>query len=359
MSLFGLECPVRIAALVALTALAVAAATQPEALTLPTPRTAGAPLREARDPAQPQRITPSSTPLDLSRYPPGDAPSNDNGAHAGLPQELYTAPGGAPGETPVVQRMSNMYQLDQTDSDLFGPTGRSMLCGAASMANALMFLRVNRNPPIDDIAKTSMSPDGSKDDLLRMVFDRCHVSRAKGSTDRQLLDCASDFLAEGGYAKQGAWLRSMWSKVGSSDRSAPQPSDISETVQLNRVAVLLFGWYTASKNPATDAWTYIRTGGHFVTLAGYDRADQARIYVSNPLIDYDALGVDPVSALVLEPVAPDITFARLSGDPSDDLNAVRGRKWQTRDLTAHRIAVLESLLVVGPLPQSNDHTAPR
>ncbi len=120
----------------------------------------------------------------------------------------------------------------------------------------------------------------------------------------------------------------------------------------NRAAVLLFGWYVANRNPATGVWTYIRAGGHFVTLAGYDRADPRRLYISNPLIDYAALGVSPVSAVVMEPVDPKVVFAKLSDAPADNLNTAPGMKWQTRDLTAHRIGVLESALIIGPTPHT-------
>ncbi len=152
----------------------------------------------------------------------------------------------------------------------------------------------------------------------------------------------------------------MWAKVGSSDRSAPQLSDLRKTIELNRVAVLLFGWYTANQNPSTKVWSYIRTGGHFVTLAGYDRANASRIYISNPLINYSRLAANPaVSALVMEPVGDDIVFARVGGSASDDLNTAVGQKWQTRDLTARRIAVLESMMVIGPLVRSKLETARR
>lgn len=345
----------RISGFVASAVVAVAlivAVVQHDAVTPPKVLSPAAAAPTLAIEAQPAFITPSSDPRDLSKYHLDGVPSRRNGAYADLPQELHTPPRASPFEQPFIQRMANMYQLDQSDADLFSPTGRSMLCGAASMANALLYLRVNRVPPIDDIAKTSMSPDGSKDDLLRMVFGRCHVSRAKGSTDRQLLDCASDFLDEGGYSRQSTWLHTMWAEIGSVHRVAPQPADLRETIQYNRVAVLLFGWYIANRNPVTGVWAYVRTGGHFVTLSGYDRADDDRVYITNPLIDYDALGVAPVSALVLERVDPDIAFARLSEAPADNLNTVRGTKWQTRDLTFRRIAVLESILVVGPTPRS-------
>lgn len=325
---------------------------QPDLLTLPPhPSVVAAPRGPASMP-RPLFITPSAAPLDLRRYMQVGTPSSRNGAYGGLPPQLHTTPGSTPSEQPLIQRMSNMYQLYRQDADLFDANGRSMLCGAAAMANALMFLRVNRVPPIDDIARTSMSPDGSKDELLRMVFDRCHVSRDKGSTDRQLRDCASDFLAEGGYIKEGMWAQSVWDKPGAASRVAPRLGPLRDAVRFNRVAVLLFGWYVANPEPATGSWTYVRTGGHFVTLAGFDRVDEARIYISNPLIDYDALGLPAASAIVMEPVPANIVFAKVSDAPADDLNTARGQKWQTRDLTAQRIGVLESVIIIGPTPHT-------
>jgi len=300
------------------------------------------------DALRPLLVTPSAKPLDLAQYLPDESTAMRNGAYGGLPQQLHTSPRSAPAEQPSILPMANMYQLDLIYADLFSFSGQSMICGAAAMANAIQFLRFDRKPPMVNLAKVSVPAGASKEDLMRGVFARCRVSRIKGSTDVELLACSREFLKQGGYALGGTSLRSMWANVGSRGRMAPQPADLSTVIQLNRAAVLLFGWYTATRNPLNHGWTYTRTGGHFVTLAGYDQARGARIYISNPLIDYAALGVEPVSALVLEPVGADIAFAKLGGASSQNLNRVAGRKWQTRDLTARRIAVLESILTAGP-----------
>jgi hypothetical protein len=300
------------------------------------------------DALQPLLVTPSAKPLDLNQFSPDETTAMQNGAYGGLPQQLHTAPRSAPAEQPSIKPMANMYQLDLIYADLFSLTGRSMICGAAAMANAIKFLRVSRLPPMVDLAKTSVSSSASDQEWMRAAFARCGVSRTEGSTDRELLSCARSFLKEGGYAKAEAALSSVWADRGSGRQVAPQLVDLSAVIQQNRAAVLLFGWYTATRNPLNHGWTYTRTGGHFVTLAGYDQARGARIYISNPLIDYAALGVEPVSALVLEPVGADIAFAKLGGASSQNLNRVAGQKWQTRDLTARRIAVLESILATGP-----------
>ncbi len=300
------------------------------------------------DALEPLLATPSAKPLDLSQYIPDEATALQNGAYGGLPQQLHTPPRGPPIELATIKPMDNMYQLDLIYADLFSLTGRSMICGAAAMANAIKFLRVSRRPPMIELAQRSVQAGASDQDWMRTAFARCRVSRSEGSTDRELLTCARGFLKEGRYPAADATLRSMWAKRAPSGRIAPQLADLSSVIRQNRAAVLLFGWYTASQNPLTHAWSYTRTGGHFVALAGYDRADAHRIYVSNPLIDYAAMGAKPISALVMEPVGPKISFAKLSGTPSEDINTAAGGKWQTRDLTAHRIAVLESMVVVGP-----------
>ncbi len=190
----------RISGLVVSAVLAVALiAPQPQASARAEARSTTASHQQRLLPTRWKRTPPSSRPLKLSKYDDKGKRSRRNGASVGPPQELYTPPGNSRSERPVLQAMSNMFQLGQTDADLFSPSGRSMLCGAASMTNALIFLRVSRKPPINDIARTSIPGGQTADTVLRTVFDRCQVSRKKGSTDRQLLECASDFLEEGGY----------------------------------------------------------------------------------------------------------------------------------------------------------------
>jgi len=344
---------VRISGLIALAAFAVGpsvGAAQPETLTRAPPVFASPELPIQ---TRPILVTPSAGPLDLRQYPP-DAPLVQIGPYVGLPQQLHTPPQNDPSEQPSIQPMINMYQRDRRYSDMFNVKGGSMICSVASLANAILFLRVNRRPPLTNLAETSMPRDvvksraNSQEDMVRTVFVRCQATRAGGSTDRQLLACAQDFLAEGGYPRTWASIRSLWAEAGSRERVAPQPADLRQVIRLNRTAVLLFGWYTATQDPVSGRWTYARTGGHFVTLAGYDKANRTRIYVSNPLIDYDALGTGHTSAVVLEPVGPGIVFTPIDDARSDNLNTAAGQKWQTRDMAAHRIAVLESMVEIGP-----------
>lgn len=259
------------------------------------------------------------------------------GRYLAVPRPIHIRPGA--GERAVVRSLLNMYQLDQRFANLFAPDGKSNICGAASTANGLIYMRRTRQPAFPLIMRYSV-PDGSINaDVVSAAFKHCGVDRTWGTKSERIVGCAKGFVAEGGYPTDWIWRVGVFAEPGR-QRRAPQPTELREYIDRDRAVVLLFGWYTVEWKADTKLWTYVRGGGHFVALAGYDANELTRIYVSNPLVDYNAPGFGEAreSALRLSAVPLTAQVAPPEG--------VRGL-WQTTDLVGGGLAVLEEAVVIG------------
>ncbi len=267
-------------------------------------------------------------------------------------------------EKPAVIPLLNMYQNDQEHfSALFSSGGKSMICGPAAMANALLYLKCNHEPPYSRILEQSLPDDALNADMIPVLFKHCRTHREGGTVVTDLRTCAVGALKEGAYYDTGdVFIHGIHS---STKRMPPGPAALRflgsvrgdrAASTIGSAAVLLFGWYSA-KDPDNDGiFTYSRNSGHFVTLAGYDelekdymRADPEKeytFYVSNPLVDYNELYPDSsirYSRIALEAV-PGRDMVRLPPGFKQHLY----QAWQTRQLVGGKLAVLEDIVVVRP-----------
>lgn len=288
------------------------------------------------DQARPADIQSAQVMVAPMRLPPLE-PRVQLGRYVAVPRPLHVRPGA--GERPVVRSLLNMYQLDQRFANLFAPDGKSNICGAASTANGLIYMRRTRHPAFPLIMRHSV-PDGSINaDAVEAAFKTCGVHPTWGTKSEHIVTCARGFVAEGGYPTNWIWRVGVFADPGR-QRRAPQPTELREYIDRDRAVILLFGWYTVEWKADTKLWTYVRGGGHFVALAGYDAGELSRIYVSNPLVDYNAPGFGEAreSALRLSAVPLGPRIAPPEG--------IRGL-WQTEDLVGGGLAVLEEVVVIG------------
>jgi hypothetical protein len=293
----------------------------------------------------------------LRRAPEGSAPVKvaERASKKWLGQRLTFEPihvnPQANQDKPLVQPMLNLYAGDQRYADSAGDNGQGQVGGAAAMANALVYLRQGHKPAFPLVLQESLAPNSNLIDLVGQLFRLCQSRWDSGTTIMAMRDCAKLALEEGGYNTVNTFVRGMHSDLAQ-QRFAPGITDLKAMAQTrwqpgshvgasDRAVVLLFGWYSLSWDQALGAFAYHREGGQYVTLAGHDAANASVYYVSNPLIDYQSLGLSRTaySKITLEPV-PD----------RPDLKAPAGMKglWQTRDLVAGHLAVLEDMVIVLP-----------
>lgn len=268
-------------------------------------------------------------------------------------------------EKPVVHPMLNMYQLDQEFADLFGTGGASNICGASSMANALIYLKHNHTPKFPKILKDSIEPGDTNGDVVRLMFDMCDVNPNSGTTSKKLRDCAKDGLEEGDYNTSNTFVRGVHSSI-KTQKFPPSPADLKVMItnrydgpqdsitESDRAVVLLFGWYQSNWDNAKKKNVYSRVGGHFVTLSGYDgltknyhlnsTKKKYTFYVSNPLVDYNALHPTSLirySKLSLEAVPKSVELPA-------KFKQNKYQAWQTTNLVGGALAVLEDMVIVLP-----------
>lgn len=253
-------------------------------------------------------------------------------AHPFKPVHLLIKP--LPSDKPVVHQVLDFYQENKAYEDLFSKKGQSMLCGPASLANALVYLKFYRDPEFEKIAAKHADQLKTNGDYIPLLFKLCHTDRDDGTTTAELAVGAKLLAAEGGYGvaqigEQGAWANEK------DQLKTLTPQLLKELcLKPDKAVVLLFGWYGAGRDK-DNKLVYQRNGGHFVFLAGYDALQSDVFYVSNPLVDYSPLYPLRYSKLTLK---------RLAGN----IEAPEHMEWFTNDLVGGNFAILENLLVVLP-----------
>jgi hypothetical protein len=241
-----------------------------------------------------------------------------------------------PTDKPVVHQVLDFYQDNKAYEDLFSKKGQSMLCGPASLANALVYLKFYHDPKFEKIAVNHADQLKKNGDYIPLLFKACNTDREDGTSTAELEFGAKLLVAEGGYgvfqiSEQGAWA---------ADKKMVRtlaPQDLKDLCQKpDKAAVLLFGWYGVG-NDQNGKPVYQRNGGHFVFLAGYDAIQTNVFYVSNPLVDYS-------------PVYP-VRYSKLTLKPfSGNIEAPEHMGWYTDDLVGGNFAILEDMLVLLPTP---------
>jgi hypothetical protein len=244
-------------------------------------------------------------------------------------------------DQPVVHKLRDLYQEDQTFANLFSSSGQSEICGPTSLTNVLLYLKHEHGPTFPKLFP-NMSEGNDAKPIVESMFRLCHTDKNTGTTSAALASCAGTAVKQAGYQSlvfrhAGAYATeaSLKKAIGPADLRADaqtswkqgEPVDHSD-----RATVIMWGWYQRG--------TYKRTGGHFVALAGYDTKNTETVYVTNPLINnYPKDAV--YSKVVLQRIA------RKTGDlPLEGM-------WQTEHLfgdTTGIIAVLEDTISVLPRP---------
>jgi hypothetical protein len=241
-----------------------------------------------------------------------------------------------PTDKPIVHQVLDFYQESKDYEDLFSKKGQSMLCGPASLANALVYLKFYHDPKFEKIGAKHADQLKKNGDYIPLLFKACHTDREDGTSTAELEFGARMLVGEGGYGvskitEQGAWAdnKEFLKTLG--------PQDLKDLCQKpDKAVVLLFGWYGLGKDQ-DGKLCYQRNGGHFVFLAGYDGIQTDVFYVSNPLVDYSTVYPLRYSKLKLNTLGK-------------NLEAPEHMAWCTMDLVGGNYAILENILVVQPTP---------
>lgn len=289
----------------------------------------------------------NQTQVEMRASPPSDEDFQANDYEGvfnderAIPDIIQIAPG--TDERPVLLPTRNIYQIAP-----HYPESGAMICGAAAMANAPYYLRFYYRPQYFAIAKDSMPTPWSDRLMVQEAFDDCEVDKFHGVGAGVLRRCAGAYFEAGDYSPL-AWLISP-THSDAPLRRTPQPEDLRALIDRGAAVILLLSWFSIDEDGV-----YVRDGGHFVMLAGYDAADRTRFYVSDPLVDYDSINSDQydanVSALVFEQVSAERRYAYRDNGAIAPLDLGTAPIWQTRDRFHSDLAIMQIALVMGePAP---------
>jgi hypothetical protein len=242
----------------------------------------------------------------------------------------------------------NLYRIAGALTDLFGTKG-SQLCAPVSITHGFAYLK--QFPDYGNLQNVGdRDGDGSSDsysDRIRYFFDICGTDREIGTRYHQAIGCMRRYIEDSGYASY-AYI------FGPHSPEAPPGQPIESTRHLlsvddirasvgNRLLVLMgIGWYRYDEASAT----YLREGGHFFNLYGYDYEtawgqERIRLKVVNSWSSYEGR-------------APEESFdvaemTRLprdgTGYPAETAYELRGTGF---DFATHR-ALVEDIFVALPL----------
>ena len=227
------------------------------------------------------------------------------------PQSLVATP--SPGKQPPVQsveRLGVMPDLTATDSEAALPFGGKHYGGPVAASNALAWLARERK-------YDRLLPEGKLDSRLQGRLARRLGGRGYMDTETQrqtgtpaALRGIGKLLAEKGYSADFAYQG--WRQVEKKFRAGwpwPDLDWVKGSLQGDSMVLLIVGWYRHD----ADKDAYQRSGGHWVTLAGYGvdekgRADEGVLLIHDPS---PRAGMKPAVEYVrMEP----ITSGRLVGN---------------------------------------------
>lgn len=297
-------------------------------------------------------VRPPRPPIVVQPRPPFELPRKVDKVRIGVRANIYPAIHKVKlaQDNAVIHPMINMYQADQRFADLFADNGSSQICGAAAMANAMVYLKFNHGPRFPNILQHSTNSASTNGDYVRVMFDLCETDRNNGTLVSDMRDCAAEGLQQGNYSTANTFIKGIHSDL-SNQRRAPTTTDLrsmsasswtpgAHVSTSDRAVVLLFGWYSVNYNAASQTWDYTRNGGHYVTLAGYSRSNSNVFYVSNPLVDYNAMGGSSRESRISFEAVPNQANVRTPGGFQNLI--------QTRDLVGGNLAVLEDMVITLP-----------
>lgn len=231
-----------------------------------------------------------------------------------------------------LRRMHNVYQFDQRYAEMFDPATKiSNICGAAAMANNVIYMKHYRTPALSRLLQSSIPTVPTVEDYVRRFFVTCETDRVSGTKLSKLHECAKSALQEGDYPAENA------TRLGIHDARELAPGvkldHLHRAFEKNSGVVMLFGWYVWKMDAQQKDGFYVRDGGHFVTLAGRHDLRRDVFYISNPLVDYDAINAYPASQIVLSGLELKLESKTLA-------------VLKTDDLAQGRLAILEDLVTI-------------
>ena len=176
-----------------------------------------------------------------------------------------------------VEKLSSMPDFFQADR-AYGPLPRNgnAYCGPTAAANALVWLDTNGFGNLLPAARP-----GPKEqlELIRLLgtVEYMKTDPVNGSGPSQIMDGVKRYCFERGY-------RTLIEHAGWRTRSyrvADKPAIgwMLQRVEGTSSLVVNIGWYKAEE----DGKTCTRTGGHYVTVVGYERGGgETWLYVHDP-----------------------------------------------------------------------------
>lgn len=236
-------------------------------------------------------------------------------------------------DKPVVHPLIDFYQFAKDFEDLFSKSGRSMLCAPSSLANVLVYLKVNHVPKFEKIGAKHDQQLKTNGDWVDWLFKLCRTDKETGTYAYDMEDAAKTMIAEGGYGTDNIFLKGYWSTNKKQIMSITPAILKSFSAAPDRGIVVQFGWYSVVNE--NNKKIYKRNGGHCVALAGYDALNPNIFYVSNPLVDYSQIYPLRYSKVTLKKLPADV-------------EAPEDTAWYTDDLIGGNFAILELILVVLP-----------
>lgn len=246
----------------------------------------------------------------------------------------------------------NLYNESAQLTDLFGTKG-SQLCAPNSITHAVTFLKYARNPAFPKLMSApDMDSDGSADtykDKIRYFFQNCQTDREVGTYYHQAITCMKDYVVQSGYT-------SFTFMIGPHAKEAPigyQIEDVRRTITTsdlryylaNQIPVIMgIGWYNFDQTTQT----YVRNGGHFFNLYGYDYNtawgdNRMNLKVVNSWINYT--GRERVNMF------DDVSMTRVTGLPTYYPDSVVFELEGPGFTFANSKALVEDLFIMYPVEQ--------
>ena len=185
----------------------------------------------------------------------------------------------------------------------------SNMCGPAAASNALMWLAANGYP---ELLSRDESEEQSQAALIAELASPALMDTdlASGTSPREVVIGLERFFAQRGYdviVETMGW-RSSARRVG----RVPQVNWMLKSTEGVSSLVLNIGWYEY----LDDSRTYQRIGGHYVTVAGYEKdGDELRLFVHDPAAR-DGLKPHTLTC-TLKPLREDSQLRLRNGDTQD------------------------------------------
>jgi hypothetical protein len=155
----------------------------------------------------------------------------------------------------------------QTDREAGFARSGSQFCAPTAVSNSLMGLAANG---YDDL-RPAGGNKAAQIAMIRGLSEAMNTSAAIGTDATQLLNGVEAYVTEAGYTIEEL-SHEGWRPVPSDYDAGELPDldDIRNAIADARSAVWLnVGWYTWDE----DSGDYLRNGGHWVTVVGYDGDD--------------------------------------------------------------------------------------